>query len=73
MIKLASFALVGALGVAGLTASLPAAACPTVGFAPPRAALPVAYFPSPYRPYYAHGRFWHRGYEHFDRFHRRWY
>jgi hypothetical protein len=75
MIKLASFALAGALGVAGLVSSLPAAACPTVGVVAPRvgAAMPVAYFPGPYRPYYGHGRFWHRGYEHFDRFHHRWY
>ncbi len=66
MIKLASFALAGALGVAGLATSLPAAACPTVG-------VQVAYFPGPYRGYYGHERFWHRGYEHFDRFHHRWY
>jgi hypothetical protein len=66
MIKLASFALAGALGVAGLTASLPAAACPTAG-------VRVAYFPGPYRGYYGHDRFWHRGYEHYDRFHHRWY
>jgi hypothetical protein len=33
----------------------------------------VGYFRGPYRPYYVHDRYWHHGYERFDRFHHRWY
>lgn len=72
MIKLASFALSTALGVAGVAQSLPAAACPTAAIAYPGAAVPAVYYQERFRPYFVHDRYWHHGYEHYDRFHRGW-
>jgi hypothetical protein len=72
MIKLASFALSAALGVAGVAQSVPAAACPTAGIVYRGGAVPVAYYPERFRPYFVHDRYWHHRYEHFDRFHHGW-
>ena len=60
MIKLASFALTATLGAAALVQSLPAAACPTVGFA-----SPPAYRLHPLG--YVHGAYWHHRHDWRDR------
>jgi hypothetical protein len=72
MIKLASFALSAALGVAGVAQSLPAAAYPVVSAREGVVVAPAVYVPIRYRPYYVHDRYWHHGYYRYDRFHRGW-
>jgi hypothetical protein len=72
MIKLASFALSAAVGIAGVAQSLPAAACPAgVGYRAGVVVAPAGYFPVHYRPYYVHDRYWHHD-DRYDRFHRGW-
>ena len=67
MIKLSSVAVCAALGLAGVAASLPAAACPVVAVV-----RPVGYVPVHYRPYYVQDRYRHHEYVRCDRFHHRW-
>lgn len=78
MYKLASVALTAALGVAGVTQSIPAEAHPYVGvgigFPGVAVAAPFAYAPAYYGPYdHARGRYWRHEYERdrydHDRFH----
>jgi len=79
MYKLTSVALSAALGIAGVSPSVPAEAHPyvRVGIALPGVAVvePFAYAPGYYAPYYyPHGPYWHGGYDRdrYDHFHRRW-
>ena len=83
MYKLTSVALSAALGIAGVSHSVPAEAHPyvSVGIALPGVAVvepsyaPGYYVPYYYAPYYyAHGRYWHRDYDRdrYEHFHRHW-
>ena len=83
MYKIASVALTAALGVAGVTQSVPAEAHPyvSVGIDLPGVAIVAPFAYSPYYGYapaysgpfyYAHGRYWRRDYDRDERFHRRW-